>query len=211
MKRSDNFTKWNCGDDHRTISSAKRETWTAQRLAAASVSTAKSRSETASSELAAARVEAEGCRGHGAVDRKGGAGERGCAERALVEALACIGEAAAVASEHLDIGEEMVAEGDRLRGLQMGEPGHDRRGVLERLLGKRAFKIAKRCVDVVDGVAHPQAEVGRHLVVPRAGRMKPARCRADQLGKPGLDVEVDVLERAREDEFACFDFSRYRV
>ena len=83
VKRSDSRTKPNCGVDQITISSAKRDRWTAQRLAAASVSSAKSRSETASSELAVGRVEAERRRGHRAVDRKGGAGERRGAERAI--------------------------------------------------------------------------------------------------------------------------------
>ena len=47
--------KPNPADDQMTISSAKRERWTAQRLAAASVSMTKSRSETASSEFAVGR------------------------------------------------------------------------------------------------------------------------------------------------------------
>ncbi len=45
-----------------------------------------------------------------AVDRKRGAGERGGAERALVEPPPAIGEPAAVAPDHLDIGQEMMAE-----------------------------------------------------------------------------------------------------
>ena len=50
-------------------------------------------------------VEAERRGGRVAVDRKRGAGERGGAERAFVEPAAAIGEAAAVAPEHLDIGQ----------------------------------------------------------------------------------------------------------
>ncbi len=52
---SESLTKLNCADDQMTISSAKRERCTAVRLAAASASTTKSRSETASSEFAAGR------------------------------------------------------------------------------------------------------------------------------------------------------------
>ena len=66
------------------------------------------------------------------VDREGRAGERRRAERAFVEPRARVGEAAAVARQHLDIGEQMVAEGDRLRRLQMGEAGHDHVGAFER-------------------------------------------------------------------------------
>ena len=50
-------------------------------------------------------VEAERGGGRVAVDREGGAGERGGAERAFVEPTPAIGEAAAVAPEHLDIGQ----------------------------------------------------------------------------------------------------------
>ena len=38
--------------------------------------------------------------------------------------------------------------------------------------------------------------------------MQPAGDRADQLGKAALDVEVDVLKRAREGEVAFLDFGR---
>ena len=45
--------------------------------------------------------------------------------------LAASAKAAPVAAKHLDIGKEMMAEGDRLRGLEMGEARHHRGGVLE--------------------------------------------------------------------------------
>ena len=59
-------------------------------------------------------VEAERLGRHLPVDRKRGAGERRRAERAFVEALARVPKTAGVARQHLDIGEQMVAEGDRL-------------------------------------------------------------------------------------------------
>ena len=52
-------------------------------------------------------------------------------------------------------------------------------------------------------VAHPEPEVGRHLVVARARGMQPAGRRPDQLGEPALHVHVDVLERAIEAELAA--------
>ena len=55
VKASDRRTKPNGAEHHITISSASRERWTAQIEAAARNSRAKSRSETASSELALAR------------------------------------------------------------------------------------------------------------------------------------------------------------
>ena len=150
-------------------------------------------------------VEAERLRGHRAVDRERGAGERRGAERGFVEPLARIREAAAVARRHLDIGEQMMAEGHRLRGLQMGKARHHGRGMLERLLGQRPLIAGERRVDRVDGVAHPEPEVGRHLVVARARGVQPPGRRPDQLGEPALDVHVDVLERALEVELAGLD------
>ena len=37
-----------------------------------------------------------------------------------------------VAAEHLEVGQHVVAEGDRLRHLQVGEAGHDGVGVVLR-------------------------------------------------------------------------------
>ena len=65
-------------------------------------------------------VEAQRLGRHVPVDRERRAGERGRAQGALVEPRARIGEPAAVAGEHLDVSQEMVAEGDGLRRLQSG-------------------------------------------------------------------------------------------
>ena len=50
------------------------------------------------------------------------------------------------------------------------------------------------------GLAHPQPEIGRHLVVARARGVQPPRGIADQLLQPRLDVEMDVFELAPEGE-----------
>ena len=71
-------------------------------------------------------VEAERRGGCIAVDRERGAGERRGAERQLVHSAPAIGEPAAVAADHLDIGHQMMAEGHRLGDLQMGEARHHR-------------------------------------------------------------------------------------
>ena len=68
-------------------------------------------------------LEPERLGGHVAVDRERGTGQRRGAERGLVRPLARIGEPAAVAPRHLHIGQKMMSECYRLRGLQMGEPG----------------------------------------------------------------------------------------
>ena len=77
-----------------------------------------------------------------AVDRKRGAGERRGAQRAFVEPCAGIARTATVAREHFDIGEQMMAEGDRLGRLQMGEARHHRAGEVKCLFGERDLQRA---------------------------------------------------------------------
>ncbi len=113
-----------------TSSSDMRETCVMISAAAAQNSMAKSRSDTASSELWQTSSKPS-VAGHAqAVDREGGAGQRGGAQRQAVDALAAVGHALGVAAEHLDVGQHVVAEGDRLRDLHVGEAGHDGVGML---------------------------------------------------------------------------------
>ena len=152
-------------------------------------------------------VEVKRLRGHVAVDRERGAGERGGAKRTFVEALARVLEAPRVAPQHLDIGHEMMAEGDRLRRLQMGEARHDHRGAVERPGGERPLQLGDLGEDRVDRVAHPEAEIDRDLVVARARGVEAPGRRADDLSKAALDVHMDVFERARERKRARLDFA----
>ena len=66
----------------------------------------------------------------------------------------------------------MMAEGDRLGGLQMGEARHHRAGKFERLGGERQLQHAERAVERADLVAHIEPEIGRHLIVARARRVQ---------------------------------------
>ncbi len=152
-------------------------------------------------------VEAERLGGHVAVDRERGAGERRRAERTFVEALARVLEAPRVAPQHLDIGHEMMAEGDRLRRLQMGESRHDHRGAVQRTGRERPLQLGDLEEDRVDRVAHPEAEIDRDLVVAGARGVQPAGRRSDDLGKAAFHVHMDVFERARERERARLDFA----
>ena len=170
---SDSLTRPVSGEVQITISSASRDRCTAAIEAAASVSSDEVAVGHRVERIRRRPVEAERLRRHVAVERERGAGERAGAERGFVEPLARIGKAAAVARRHLDIGEQMMAEGHRLRGLQMREAGHHRAGMRERLLGQRALKVGERGVERVDGVAHPQPEIGRHLIVARARGVQP--------------------------------------
>ena len=84
-------------------------------------------------------------------------------------------------------------------GLQMGEAGHERAGVLLGLRDERRLqRLEGGGRGPVDRVAHPELEVGRDLVVARArGVQAPGRL-ADELGEPRLDVHVDVFERCEK-------------
>ena len=202
---SESLTRPVSGEDQITISSASRDRCTLAMAAAASVSMTKSRSETASSEFAIGRSKPSAFAVMSRSSVKRGAGERAGAERRLVQPLARVGKAGAVARRHLDIGQQVMAEGHRLRGLQMGQAGHHRAGVLQRLLGQRPLEGGERRIERVDLIAHPQAEIGRHLVVARARGVQPPGGGADQFGKPALHVHVDVFQRALEGELARLD------
>ena len=156
-------------------------------------------------------VEAERRGGGVAVDRERGPGERGGAQRALVHAGAGVGEASAIAPEHLDIGEQVVTEGHGLRALQVGEAGHDAVGLFQRACRQHLLQAGDLLDEPVHGVADPEPEIHRHLVVARACRVQPSGGRADVGGEPRLDVHVDVLERALEGEAAALDFATDRL
>ena len=203
---SESRTRPTSGEVQITISSAKRDMCTAAIDAADRVSSTKSRSETASSELAIGRSKPSAFAVACAVDRKRGSGQRRGAERRFVQPLARIGKAAAVARGHLDIGEQMMPERHGLRGLQMGKSRHHGGGMFQRAADQRVLERGQRRVGLVDGVADIEPEIGRDLVVARARGMQPARGGPDQFGKPALDVHMDVFERALEIERALADF-----
>ena len=95
-----------------------------------------------------------------------------------------------------------MPEGDRLRGLEMGEARHHRSGMLERLGRERELERAKRAFDRADLVPDIEPEIRRHLVVARARGVQLACHRPDQFGEPALDIQMNVLELAREFELA---------
>ncbi len=155
--------------------------------------------------IAGRPVEAERRGGAVAVEGKSGAGQGGGAQRRFVEPPPGVGEAAAVAGEHLHIGQQMVAEGDRLGALQMGETRHDRVVTGRRLCRQGRQQAMQLAVQFVDGVTHPQAQVGGHLIVARARRVQPAGGLADQFLQPRLDVHVDVFQGARIGKLSLTD------
>ncbi len=104
---------------------------------------AKSRSLTASSEFSAMRLEAQAFGHEGAVDREGRSRQRRGAQREAVDAAARIEQALAVAFEHLDVGEQVVAERHGLRHLQVREARHDGRCMALGLCHQRTLQGAQ--------------------------------------------------------------------
>ena len=87
--------------------------------------------------IGAETVEAELARDALAIDRVAGPRERCGAQRQPVDALAAVREPLHVAREHRVVGEQVVAESDGLRDLQVREAGHDRVGVALREIEER--------------------------------------------------------------------------
>ena len=99
----------------------------------------------------------------------------------------------------------MMAEGDRLRRLQMGEAGHHGIGVGQRLFDQRVLQIGQLPIERVDRVADIKPHVSRDLIVARTCGVKSASRGADQFGKAAFDIHMDVFKRAGEGEIAFFD------
>ena len=89
----------------------------------------------------------------------------------------------------------MMAQRNRLRDLQMGHAGHDRRCMLLGAVEDDGLQRIDRPQHFVDRAAHEQLEIGRYLVVARPRRVQPTRRRPDPLGEIMLDVHVNVFER----------------
>ena len=101
----------------------------------------------------------------------------------------------------------MMAEGDRLRRLQMGEARHDHTGALERAGRERPLQLSDLDEDRVDRVAHPEAEIDGDLIVARARGVQPSGRRPDDFGEAAFDVHMDVFERALERKRPRLDFA----
>ena len=161
------------------ISSANRLRWTIASAAAARNSTTKSRSDTASSELARDPVETELAGGRVAVERVAGPGQRAGAERRDVGPAPGVGQPAAIALEHLHVGQQVVGEQDRLGGLDVGRPGHDGLAVALGQPDEGTLESEDRGVEPVDRATQPEPQVRRDLVVARPAGVELAGERPD--------------------------------
>ena len=154
------------------------------------------------------RLEAEFAGDEFAVDRVGGAGQCGGAQRQAGDALAAIGEALGIAAEHFEVGQHVVAEGDRLGDLQVREAGHRRRCFLFGQIDQCRTESLDQDEDVVDRIAQVKADVGCHLVVARTAGVQALAGIANDRGQALLDVQVHVFQVERPYELARLDFFR---
>ena len=128
-----------------------------------------------------------------AVDGEGGARKRRAAEGHDVDALPAVFEALHVAQEHLRIGVEVLREVDGLRLAQVGVAGKDALDIVVRDHRERRHEGVQQGDEAVDGGAHIEAEVGRHLVVAGARRVQLLAHFADALDELVFDEGVDVF------------------
>ena len=127
------------------------------------------------------------------IDVIGNARERTGAERRHGRALPRLGDARAVAAQRLDVREQVVREGDRLRALQVGIARQHRVDFGFGASHERGRERLDRGVELVQQLDDQQAKVERDLVVAAARRMQLAAGGADALGERALDRGVDVL------------------
>ena len=101
----------------------------------------------------------------------------------------------------------MVAEGHRLRSLQVGKAGHYCSGVGLCPLNQCRLDCAQSGVSSVDCVADPEPEIGRYLIITRTRRMQPSGgIRPGDFGQARLYIHVDIFQRGLELEAALRNF-----
>ena len=140
-------------------------------------------------------VKAECLRRHIAVDREPCPGQCGTAQRTAVQPRTRIGKAAPIARKHLDISHQMMAERHGLRALQMRKARHHGVGMVSGAGQQRVGQRNQPRIGRVNRIAHPQAEIGRDLIVARPRGVQAPGYGADQRGELCLGRHVDVFER----------------
>lgn len=139
------------------------------------------------------------------IDRQTGPGDGGSAEGADVDSSAAVGQSSAVPFEFLDVGEPVMRGQDRLGALEMRVGGDDNTRIAIAAAEKRSLQIDKQLVDSIDGVPHPQPQIGRDLIVPGSAGVEFATDIAQGFDERVLDVHVDIFEFDAERELASIE------
>ncbi len=138
--------------------------------------------------------EAQKLGGASPVQREGRPGHRPAAQRTDVHPFAGVDQPLGVAVEHLDVRQQHVSGEHRLGALKVCIGGHDDASLP---LGQRYERLLQR-LDALDqfvhGVARPQTQVQRDLVVAAAPGVQLGARVAGAVDERPLDDHVDVLE-----------------
>jgi hypothetical protein len=109
-----------------------------------------------------------------------------------------------ISKQRLGMGQEVVANRDRLRALKVGVTGHHPAGVAVRLPAKGIHNSSDLGRELAGGGSAVETEVQRDLVVARPTRVEGGAGGRD-LGEPALDGDVNVLVGVEEVEGACVE------
>ena len=120
-------------------------------------------------------------------------------------------KARAVAREHPEVSQQVMAEIHGLGALQMRVAGHRPVDVLLRARQQRGHQSSDRLLRSHAALARVHRQVGHHLVVARAGRVQPAADRPCDLGQAPLDRHVNVLVADGEREALLAQLGLYVV
>ena len=99
-----------------------------------------------------------------------------------------------VALQHLVPSQNMVAEDDGLRRLQVRQPRHDGMGLPLRQVRQERHVLPQERADGFHLVPQKQAQVRGDLVVARPARVDFLARRADALNQRGLDVQMHIFQ-----------------
>ena len=140
-----------------------------------------------------------------AVDRQRRSGERGRTEWQDIHPFAAVGEPLAIPLELLRVGQEIVRRQHRLRPLQVRVPRQNHIAFAFGRTDECHLQFPQRAVDLVDGFADPELDIGSDLIVTTPPRMQFAPRVAELRDECFFDVRVNVFERDRELHFPRFD------
>jgi hypothetical protein len=93
------------------------------------------------------------------------------------------------------VGEEMMAEKDRLAALEVGVTRHEDLAVRLDPVEERRDKVPNRGIEGSEPAFQPQTDIGGDLVVAGAGGVELAAGPADEIGEACLDRHVNIFLR----------------
>lgn len=135
------------------------------------------------------------------VDGKEGEWKGGWKKRRLVYEIDGVEKERKIEEENLKIGNEVMEEGEGMRGMEMGEKRNECWRVLLREIKKRLDKVFEGGWGFLKLMIKKEKEIEGKMVIERKGGVEEKGGREDKLRKKRIDVNVNVLEIEREGEF----------